>query len=80
MSGVPDIADHLLHPRKSAEVGQLRTRALQQRRAGLNLSVDHLVSNRKDRWGYSKAERLCRLEIDHQLELDWTPILELGPR
>jgi hypothetical protein len=27
-SGVPDIADHLLHPRKSAALGQLETNGI----------------------------------------------------
>jgi hypothetical protein len=32
---------------------------------------DHLVGKGEQLVGHGKAERLCGLEVDHQLELDW---------
>jgi hypothetical protein len=32
---------------------------------------DHLVGEGEQLVGHGKAERLCGLEVDHQLELDW---------
>ena len=32
---------------------------------------DHVVGKGEQLVGHGKAERLCGLEVDHQLELDW---------
>ena len=38
---------------------------------GCNTLFDHLVGKGEQLVGHGKAERLCGLEVDHQLELDW---------
>src|SRR6516162_7600159 len=41
-------------------------------------SLDHLVGARDERRRYVKAERLCRLEINDEVELGWPDHRQLG--
>ena len=51
--------------------------ALGQKRT-LVASVDHLVGAGEQRCRQAKAECLCRLDVDHQVELGWRLHRQVG--
>src|SRR5262249_28942565 len=67
-----------LYPQKQTlELSRLMSALCQKRTSGHSLNyllgalLDHIVGLRKQRWWDRYAERLSRLEIDHQLVLGW---------